>query len=158
TREFRHFPARHIRRAESPRLRGWTPVHHAEGRQDRGRVHRDSERLRRVALRGKSGSRGEVGDQKPTHHRVTETQRRPFLSASIRGDLITNAIWLMTQSRSSSDCAAQYKSGRLVILAIFNLCLALSAIALLRSSHSAWIIAACWLLPPPLFVLTVFFL
>jgi RsiW-degrading membrane proteinase PrsW (M82 family) len=44
-----------------------------------------------------------------------------------------------------------------LILAIFNLCLALSGIDLLRSSHSAWIIDVCWILLPPLFVVTVFF-
>jgi len=44
-----------------------------------------------------------------------------------------------------------------LILAIFNLCLALSAIALLRSSRSAWIIPVCWILLPPLLVATVFF-
>jgi hypothetical protein len=44
-----------------------------------------------------------------------------------------------------------------LILAIFNLCLALSAIAVLRSSHSAWIIAVCWVLLPLLVIATLFF-
>jgi hypothetical protein len=44
-----------------------------------------------------------------------------------------------------------------LILAIFNLCLALSEIALLRSSHSAWIIAVCWVLLPLLVIATLFF-
>src|SRR4029077_14012836 len=45
---------------ESSGLRGWTPVHHAERRQDRRRVHRHPRRLRGVALRGERGGRGEV--------------------------------------------------------------------------------------------------
>jgi hypothetical protein len=44
-----------------------------------------------------------------------------------------------------------------LILAIFNLSLALSAIAVLRSSHSAWIIAVCWVLLPLLVIATLFF-
>jgi hypothetical protein len=43
------------------------------------------------------------------------------------------------------------------ILAIFNLCLALSGLALLRSSYSAWLIAVCWVLLPPLLLATLFF-
>jgi hypothetical protein len=44
-----------------------------------------------------------------------------------------------------------------LILATFNLCLALSGFALLRSSHSAWLIAVCWVLLPPLVIATLFF-
>ena len=41
-RQHRHFPARNVRRAEGPGLRGRPPVHHAQGRPHRRRVHRDS--------------------------------------------------------------------------------------------------------------------
>ncbi len=41
-----------VRRAEGAGLCGRPPVHHAERRQDRRRVHQDSRRLRRLPLRG----------------------------------------------------------------------------------------------------------
>ena len=41
-RQHRHLPARNLRGTEGSGLRGWTPVHHAEGRSHRGGVHRDS--------------------------------------------------------------------------------------------------------------------
>jgi hypothetical protein len=72
----------------------------------------------------------------------------------IRGDLITNVIWL--RPISSPDRPAQYKSGRLVDIGDIQSRLA-SAIALLGSSHFAWIIAVCWVLLPPLVIATLFF-
>ena len=44
-----------------------------------------------------------------------------------------------------------------LILAAFNLCLSLSGLLLLRTSWSAWIVAVCWVLLPPLLVITLFF-
>ncbi len=41
-----------VRRAEGSGVRRWTAVHDAEGRPHRRRVHRDSRRLRGLALRG----------------------------------------------------------------------------------------------------------
>ncbi len=50
-RQHRHLAARNIRGAQSPGLRRWTPVHHAQGRSHRGRVHRDPRRICRLPLR-----------------------------------------------------------------------------------------------------------
>jgi hypothetical protein len=44
-----------------------------------------------------------------------------------------------------------------LILATFNLCVALSGFLVLHTSYSAWIIAVCWVLLPPLLVVTLFF-
>jgi hypothetical protein len=44
-----------------------------------------------------------------------------------------------------------------LILATFNLCLALSGVLLLRTSYSAWLTAVCWVLLPPLLLITLFF-
>jgi hypothetical protein len=46
-----HLAPRNLRGAESPGLCRWPLVHHAKRRQNRSRVHQDSRRLRRVALR-----------------------------------------------------------------------------------------------------------
>jgi hypothetical protein len=44
-----------------------------------------------------------------------------------------------------------------LILATFNLCLALSGFLLLYTSYSAWLIIVCWVLLPPLLIITLFF-
>jgi hypothetical protein len=44
-----------------------------------------------------------------------------------------------------------------LILATFNLCLALTGFALLPTSYSAWLLTVCWVLLPPLLVITLFF-
>jgi len=44
-----------------------------------------------------------------------------------------------------------------LILAAFNLCLAFSGFLLLNTSYSAWLTAVCWVLLPPLLVITLFF-
>ncbi len=41
-RQYRHLSAGYVRRTKGSGLRGWTPVHHAQGRSHRRRVHRDS--------------------------------------------------------------------------------------------------------------------
>jgi RsiW-degrading membrane proteinase PrsW (M82 family) len=44
-----------------------------------------------------------------------------------------------------------------LILAIVNLCLCLSGFLFRYTSHSEWLIAVCWVLLPPLLVITLFF-
>ncbi len=43
------------------------------------------------------------------------------------------------------------------MLATFNLCLSLSGFLLLYTSHSDWLLVVCWVLLPPLLVMTLFF-
>ena len=56
TRQLRHLAARNIRRTESPGLRRRPPLHYPEGRPDRRRIHPHPRQLRRIPLRGESGS------------------------------------------------------------------------------------------------------
>ena len=44
-----------------------------------------------------------------------------------------------------------------LILATFNLSLSVSGFLLLYTSHSAWLLVVCWVLLPPLLVITLFF-
>jgi hypothetical protein len=44
-----------------------------------------------------------------------------------------------------------------LILACFNLWISLSALLLLYTSQSAWIVAVCWVFIPPLLAITLFF-
>jgi hypothetical protein len=44
-----------------------------------------------------------------------------------------------------------------LLLSTFNLCLALSGFLVLHTSYSAWLTAVCWVLLPPLLIITLFF-
>ncbi len=44
-----------------------------------------------------------------------------------------------------------------LILAAFNLCLAFSGFLLLHTPYSVWLTVVCWVLLPPLLVITLFF-
>src|ERR1700752_739325 len=60
----RNFTARNRRRPQSPCLRRWTTADHTEGTRDRGRVHRNRERISpdKIRQERKDGLTIAVGD------------------------------------------------------------------------------------------------
>jgi hypothetical protein len=66
--------------------------------------------------------------------------------------------WLMVRSAvHHCDVNLNSRVSDSLILATFNLCIAFSGFLLLHTSHSDWLIVVCWVLLPPLLVITLFF-